>query len=231
MPAPTVTTISPRTGGVTGGSSVTITGTDFTGATSVTIGGAAATSVVVVDATTITCKTPTGSEGVASVLVTNPSGTNGANALYIFVPKDARPLYVYLQGGRGDSPATETWNGLAPTEEITQEKSEFYRDIFGVSTTLLYPGSTTLARNPTSVPTLSGITFTTPVATAPSWSSGEIDGGITGTLGSTTSDEVGHEPPRQTDKAVTWLIFEDEAGTPYKFRKAQVIGWGNSPRN
>lgn len=231
MPAPTVTTISPRTGGVTGGSSVTITGTDFTGATSVTIGGAAATSVVVVDATTITCKTPTGSEGVASVLVTNPSGTNGANALYIFVPKDARPLYVYLQGGRGDSPATETWNGLAPTEEITQEKSEFYRDIFGVSTTLLYPGSSVFAGLPTSVQTLSGITFTTPVATAPSWSSGEIDGGITGTLGSTTSDEVGHEPPRQTDKAVTWLIFEDEAGTPYKFRKAQVIGWGNSPRN
>lgn len=223
MPAPTVTTISPRTGGVTGGSSVTITGTNFTGTTGVTIGGAAATSVVVVDATTITCKTPTGSEGVASVLVTNGSGTNGANSLYIFVPKDARPLYIYLQGGRGDSYATATWNGLEPTEETTTEKSEFYRDIFS--------GSSTIFRKD-----LSGLLTFMTAQTAAIYNGAVSVPTTTGTISVTslegsTSDEIAHELPRQADKSVAWLIFNDEDGTPYKFRKALVIGWGNNPRD
>jgi len=80
--APTVTSISPSSGPLTGGQSVTITGTDFTGATSVTIGGTAATVVIVVSSTSITAKTPAGSAGTASVLVTTPSGTNSANTLY-----------------------------------------------------------------------------------------------------------------------------------------------------
>jgi hypothetical protein len=48
-----------------GGQSVTITGTDFTGATAVTIGGTAATNVTVVNATTITATTPAGAAGTA----------------------------------------------------------------------------------------------------------------------------------------------------------------------
>ncbi len=43
--APTVTGIGPSAGPVTGGQSVTITGTDLTGATGVTIGGTAATLI------------------------------------------------------------------------------------------------------------------------------------------------------------------------------------------
>jgi hypothetical protein len=83
-PPPTVTSIVPASGSTAGGTAVTITGTDFTGATGVTIGGAAATSVVVVDATTITAITPAGSAGTASVLVTTPYGTNSANTLYTY---------------------------------------------------------------------------------------------------------------------------------------------------
>ena len=41
-----------------GGTSVTITGTNFTGATAVTFGGTAATGVTVVSATSITATTP-----------------------------------------------------------------------------------------------------------------------------------------------------------------------------
>ena len=58
MPAPTVTTVSPATGPTTGGTSVTITGTNFTGATAVTFGGTAATSFTVNSATSITATTP-----------------------------------------------------------------------------------------------------------------------------------------------------------------------------
>jgi alpha-tubulin suppressor-like RCC1 family protein len=84
-PAPTVASISPNTGSTAGGTSVTLTGTDFTGATGVTIGGVSATSVVVTNATTITCTTPAGTAGTASVLVTTPGGTNAANTLYTYV--------------------------------------------------------------------------------------------------------------------------------------------------
>ena len=82
---PTVTIISPTSGTTAGGTAVTITGANLTGATGVTIGGTAATSVVVVSATSITCVTPAGAAGTASVLVTTPGGTNGANTLYTYV--------------------------------------------------------------------------------------------------------------------------------------------------
>jgi hypothetical protein len=63
---------------------VTITGTNFTGATSVTFGGAAA-SFTVVNATTITATVPAGAAGSVSVVVTTPSGSNSANAFYAYV--------------------------------------------------------------------------------------------------------------------------------------------------
>ncbi|MEQ1613199.1 MAG: autotransporter domain-containing protein, partial [Hyphomicrobiaceae bacterium] len=54
----------------------------------VTIGGTAATSVVVVNSTTITAVTPAGTAGTASVLVTTPGGTNAANTLYTYTSSD-----------------------------------------------------------------------------------------------------------------------------------------------
>ena len=83
--APTVTAISPSSGPTAGGQSVTISGTGFTGATSVSIGGAAVASFHVSSATTITAATPAGTAGAASVLVTTPGGVNAANTLYAYV--------------------------------------------------------------------------------------------------------------------------------------------------
>ena len=71
---PTVTNISPSTGKTSGGTSVTITGTDFTGTTSVTIGGELATNVDVKSATEITATTPANGVGAVDVVVTTPAG-------------------------------------------------------------------------------------------------------------------------------------------------------------
>src|SRR5208283_48861 len=72
-PAPTVGSISPASGPRAGGTSVTISGTNFLSGATVTIGGAAATNVVVVSATSITATTPaSGTGGGANVTVTNP---------------------------------------------------------------------------------------------------------------------------------------------------------------
>ena len=70
VPLPTVTSVSPSTGSIAGGTPVTITGTNFASGATVTIGGAAATNVVVVSTTQITATTPAGSAGPATVTVT-----------------------------------------------------------------------------------------------------------------------------------------------------------------
>lgn len=72
--APTVTGASPASGPTAGGTAVTITGTDLIGATGVSFGGTAATSVSVVDATTVTCVTPAMTAGAVEVAVTTPGG-------------------------------------------------------------------------------------------------------------------------------------------------------------
>ncbi|MGC2062311.1 MAG: IPT/TIG domain-containing protein [Thermodesulfovibrionales bacterium] len=81
---PTVTGIVPASGTILGGTAVSITGTNFTGATGVTIGGTTATPFTVVNSTTITTTTPAHGAGGASVLVTTPGGTNPANTLFAY---------------------------------------------------------------------------------------------------------------------------------------------------
>jgi len=82
---PTISAVSPSSGALTGGTAITITGTNLTGATSVTVGGSAATSVVVVSATSITAVTPAGTAGAKNVVVTTPGGTATATGAFTYV--------------------------------------------------------------------------------------------------------------------------------------------------
>jgi hypothetical protein len=68
--APTVTSVSPNSGPATGGTAVTITGTNFASGATVTFGGTAATNVVVVNSKTITATTPAHATGAVTVTVT-----------------------------------------------------------------------------------------------------------------------------------------------------------------
>ena len=81
---PTVTAITPTNGELNGGRTVTITGTGFVAGATVTIGGTAATSVVVSE-TSIIAVTPAGAAGTASVMVRNPDNrANTANTLFTY---------------------------------------------------------------------------------------------------------------------------------------------------
>lgn len=71
-PAPTVSAVDPDTGTTAGGTAATITGTDFVDGATITFGGSAATSVVFVDDTELTCVTPAHAAGAVDVVVTNP---------------------------------------------------------------------------------------------------------------------------------------------------------------
>ena len=68
---PTITIFTPTSG--QSGTTVTITGTNFTGATAVSFGGTAATTITVVSSTSITAVVASGTTG--SVSVTTPGGT------------------------------------------------------------------------------------------------------------------------------------------------------------
>lgn len=79
-PAVVTAALSPASGTASGGTAVTVTGHDFTGATAVTLGGNACTSIVVVDDTHITCVTPAHASGVVAVTVTTPVGVSASRA-------------------------------------------------------------------------------------------------------------------------------------------------------
>ena len=76
-PAPTVTAITPNSGVTTGGTTVTITGTGFLAGATVKMSGTSATSVALVNSTTITAATPAHAAGAVSVVVTNTDAKTG----------------------------------------------------------------------------------------------------------------------------------------------------------
>src|SRR5437764_234984 len=86
---PTVTSISPTSGPTGGGTTVTITGTNFTGATAVKFGSSNATSFTVNSASQITATSPAGT-GTVDVTVTTAGGTSATSAsdrfTYVAVP-------------------------------------------------------------------------------------------------------------------------------------------------
>ncbi|HUI41246.1 MAG TPA: IPT/TIG domain-containing protein [Terriglobia bacterium] len=73
-PAPTISQVSPSSGLVSGGTQVTVTGTNFESGATVTFGATAATGVIVTSSTQITAVTPAESAGTVSVTVKNPDG-------------------------------------------------------------------------------------------------------------------------------------------------------------
>lgn len=88
-PLPVVASISPDRAPATGGTAVTVTGTDFLGTTAVTFGGAAA-AFTVVDNQTITATVPAQPAGTVPVAVTTHVGTRTFPATFTYerVPTD-----------------------------------------------------------------------------------------------------------------------------------------------
>ncbi len=77
-PAPTVNAVSPAAGPTTGGTVVTVTGTNFTVGSTVAFGGLAGTGVTVNSGTSLTATAPAGS-GTVDVTVTGPGGTSATS--------------------------------------------------------------------------------------------------------------------------------------------------------
>ena len=77
---PTLTSISPASGPSTGGTTITLAGTNFVSGATVLVNGVPATGVTFVSATQVRATTPAGSAGARTVQVTNPSGQSASLA-------------------------------------------------------------------------------------------------------------------------------------------------------
>ena len=116
-PAPAIASVAPARGFVTGGEAVTLTGSGFTGATAVTFGGLAGTSLVVVDDTHATVVTPAHAGGTVDVQVTAAAGTGtAANA---FTYRTSGMVTTVAGGGSGgDGSAADAVQLAAPIQPV-----------------------------------------------------------------------------------------------------------------
>ncbi len=73
---PTIESVTPNSGLTSGGTPITVTGTNFTSLTIVTIGGIPCLNVVVGSPTSLTCQTPPGSQGAKDVTVSTTTGND-----------------------------------------------------------------------------------------------------------------------------------------------------------
>jgi hypothetical protein len=99
--APTVNGITPNTGTTAGGTSVTIGGSGFTGATLVTFGSTAAISYTVDSDTQITATSPVENAGTVDVTVTTSAGTSATSTFDRFTYAaltSASTVGVFRQG-------------------------------------------------------------------------------------------------------------------------------------
>ncbi len=102
----TLTSVTPNSGLVTGGNSVTIAGSGFAVGPAVTFGGTAATGVAVTSSVSLTATVPAHAAGPVSVVVANTSGKSGTLANgYTYVPEptelaknDWQVDFTYLGG-------------------------------------------------------------------------------------------------------------------------------------
>src|SRR5262249_25457740 len=87
VPPPSITGVSPADGPEAGGTTVTVSGADFTGATAVKFGAVSATSFTVKSDESLTAVSP-GGTGTVDVSVPTPTGTStpGAGDRFTYEP-------------------------------------------------------------------------------------------------------------------------------------------------
>ncbi|WP_156516411.1 beta strand repeat-containing protein [Nocardia arizonensis] len=242
LPVPTLTALTPNQGPITGGNTVTLTGTGFTRVTTVSFGGILASSFTVVSDTQVTAIAPAGGLGSVGVTVTSPGGTsNGILYSYVAAPTlgavtpNAGPATggntVILTGTDLTGASVVSFGGVAAVSftvvSATQITVIAPAGTGTVQVTITTPGGTTAGRPYTYVPA--------PILTGRSPSVGRAAGGnivtLTGTnLTGTTAVSFG------TTAATSFTVVSDTqvratapAGTGVVAITVTTPGGGSNP--
>ncbi|MDB5167906.1 MAG: cell surface receptor domain protein, partial [Candidatus Saccharibacteria bacterium] len=97
---PQASGVTPTAGIISGGDTITITGTNFTTASTVLIANVAATSVTVVDSTTLTAVTPAGVAGARDIKVVSADGQQSVLSAG-FLYRDLAPVISSVTPAKG----------------------------------------------------------------------------------------------------------------------------------
>lgn len=136
VPAPTLGLISPKIGSTSGGTSVSITGTEFRGVTAVTFGGIAATSFVINSPTRITAITPARAiQGPVDVVITAAGGTVKSAGAFSYLQANiasvspstgstAGGTSVVITGSNLSGATAVTFGGLSATSFVVNSDSQ-----------------------------------------------------------------------------------------------------------
>jgi alpha-tubulin suppressor-like RCC1 family protein len=114
-PAPSVSGVSPNTGPQPGGTSVTITGANLTGATAVSFGASPAVSFTADSATSITAVSPAGTTETVDITVSTSSGTSAISTKDHFKYESPTIVSISPNAGpvTGGTTVTITGSGFA----------------------------------------------------------------------------------------------------------------------
>jgi len=103
----TVQSVTPSSGPLVGGTSVTITGSGFVGVTDVLFGDASCTNVQVVNNTTVTAVTPAGSAGAHDVVVKTSAGTAALASGFTYATVVVPPWATLLEAAPDPAVVTD----------------------------------------------------------------------------------------------------------------------------
>jgi glutamate dehydrogenase/leucine dehydrogenase len=161
--APALTAVSPGSGSTAGGTTVTLSGTGFTGATGVKFGGVAGTSLVVVSDTQITVTSPAGAAGAVGVAVTTAGGNSAISTADQFTYA-AAPAVASISPSSGS-----TAGGTAVTitgTGFTGATGVKFGTVAGASVDVVSDTEITLT-SPAGSAGAVDVTVTTPIGTSP----------------------------------------------------------------
>ena len=208
---PTITSITPSAGVVTGGTAITIVGTGFNQGIELTLGGVTATAIALSGVTQITAVTPAGAAGAQEVKITNTDGQYITGA-YTYNPLPAAVGPV--------SPASGT-QGTVITITGTDFVTGLTLTIDGVSVT---PNSVSATQIVAAAPVNAAIGAKNIVITNPDTGSVTLTGGFT-YLSPTVTGLSPASGPQGTIVTITGTSFVNATGLAVTIGGAAATGF------
>jgi len=217
---PIVENVSPIGGSPAGGTAVTITGKNFSHATSVTFDGQPATNLVVVNAHTLTATTPAHPPGAVDVVVTRPAGSGTGSGAYIYAAAPSISRVSPRSGPSGGGTAITisgtdlndaravTFGGVAATSFSISSAT----DIVATAPPHIAGAVDVAVTTPGGTATVAGaFTYLAPSVTSVNPDSGTVAGGITVTIAGSNLTNAGK------------VLFGDTAAASFSVVNATTI--------